>query len=113
VVASEGEGGGRLPPEARQFVLDSDLVLGAVAGEKGVLVLGRERVAPLGVLPPLRVETLELLNGIRDDQLAQSYQRGHPLATLVTKGKDWAPIYLSAALRTRNWGACSTSPTSC
>jgi hypothetical protein len=57
---------------ARQFAVDSDLVLGAVGDDRGVLVVGRRRVVPYEVLPPLRTESILLLAGIGRDELSQT-----------------------------------------
>jgi len=105
--------------QARQFTLDSDLIVGALANSKGMLVLGRERVAPVELLPPLRVETLELLANVQRGQagaLAQSYERTRPFAGVVAPiprnelgvrwtSADWAPIYLSPVLRDTEYGS--------
>jgi hypothetical protein len=91
--------------EARQFALDSDLVLGAIEDKKGVLILGRERAVAIDVFPPLRVETLELLNAIKDEELAQSFERNHPLAGKLSRRDDWGPIYLSPVLRDTELGS--------
>ena len=98
------EGLDRNTVEARQFLLDSDLVIGAVASDETVLILGRERLAPLDVLPPLRVETLLLLASVGTSELAQSYERQHVLAGRVGKW-DWAPIYLSDELYDTEFGS--------
>jgi len=93
---------------ARQFAIDADLVIGAVANQSGVLVLGREREVPVDVLPPLRFETLALLADVQEGQtghLAQSYQRTHPFAGRIAQGKDWAPILLSPELRDTEYGS--------
>lgn len=93
---------------ARQFSLDADLVLGAIANPSGVLVLGRERVAPVDILPPLRIETLTLLADAQQGQqgmLAQSYERNHAFAGRIEDGKDWAPILLSPELRDTEYGS--------
>lgn len=94
--------------QARQFALDSDLIVGAVSKGTGILVLGRERVIPLDVLPPLRVETLSLLASVQKGQegaLEQSYERRHPLAGPIGGNKDWAPIYLSPELIDTEYGS--------
>ncbi len=44
---------------ARQFTVDSDLVVGAVGNERGVIILGRTRTVPYELLPPLRVESIK------------------------------------------------------
>ncbi len=90
---------------ARQFALDSDLVLGAITRPSGVLVIGRQRVVPLDVLPPLRGETLALLGAVQDDHLAQSYERNHLFAGRIDEQHDWAPILLSPELRDTEYGS--------
>jgi len=96
--------------QVRQFVLDSDLVIGALSdGEaSGIIVLGRERVVPVDELPPLRFETLSLLASVQkgqEGQLEQSYERNHPLAGRIEGKKDWAPILLSPELVDTEYGS--------
>lgn len=93
---------------ARQFALDADLVLGALANSSGIFVLGRERIVPVDVLPPLRFETLAMLADVQEGQrgsLAQSYERRRPFAGRIDEGKDWAPILLSPQLRDTEYGS--------
>ncbi|HSE19482.1 MAG TPA: hypothetical protein VLB46_20635 [Pyrinomonadaceae bacterium] len=93
---------------ARQFALDADLVIGALANQSGVLVLGREREVPVDILPPLRFETLALLADVQEGQyghLAQSYERNHDFAGRIAERKDWAPILLSPQLRDTEYGS--------
>ncbi|MEZ4301478.1 MAG: hypothetical protein R3B70_41475 [Polyangiaceae bacterium] len=82
----------------RIFGLESDLVLGALSDEDTVIVIGRERVAPVDVLPPLRFESVQILATTSLDQLAQSYERTQLFAGTLPSGKDWAPILLSPAI---------------
>lgn len=94
--------------QARQFSLDSDLVVGALSNDQGILVLGRNRLIPVDVLPPLRVETLSLLGAVQQGQsgrLAQSYERNHLFAGRFEGRKDWAPILLSPELRDTEYGS--------
>lgn len=94
--------------QARQFALDSDIIVGAVSKGNGILVLGRERVVPLDVLPPLRVETLNMLASVQQGQegaLEQSYERDHPLAGPLGRNNDWAPIHLSPELVDTEYGS--------
>jgi hypothetical protein len=96
----------RIP--ARQFALDADLIVGAVANESGTFVLGRERIVPIDILPPLRFETLTLLADVQKGQmghLAQSYERNRPYAGRIGVDKDWAPILLSPELRDTEYGS--------
>jgi hypothetical protein len=92
----------------RQFALDSDLVIGALARPGGILIFGRERRVPVDLLPPLRYETVELLAAVQhgqSGQLAQSYERNHPFAGQMRDGRDWAPILLSPELIDTEYGS--------
>jgi hypothetical protein len=91
--------------EARQFALDTDLVVGAVASATTLVVLGRERKVDVDVLPPMRVETLNILAAVKDDELAQSYERSKLFAGPLDGRRDWAPIYLSAELVDTEYGS--------
>ncbi len=107
--------------DARQFVLDSDILLGAIGSRDQVAIVARERVAPISVLPPLRVETILQLASVQQNDLAQSYERNtffagrlrEPgeagsvyLAGQVIDGRnDWAPIYLSRQLVDTEYGS--------
>jgi hypothetical protein len=85
--------------EARQFAVDSDLIVGALAGPARVAIIGRERIVPVSVLPPLRAETIFLLACVDTDELAQSYERMNFFAGEIGyQNFDWAPAYLSDAL---------------
>jgi hypothetical protein len=92
------------PVQCRQFGLDSDLLLGAFKDDQGLFIIGRSRVVPLDVLPPLRTETMELLAGVRHDHLAQSFERFNVLAGRWKGNKDWAPAYLSPELVNTEYG---------
>jgi hypothetical protein len=91
--------------EARQFALDSDIIIGAVNAGEQTLIVGRERIVPVDVLPPLRTETIELLASVKDDELAQSYERFHLFAGRFNAIEDWAPIYLSDSLIDTEYGS--------
>jgi hypothetical protein len=93
------------PVEMREFTLDSDLILGAIAGRRSIAILGRERSVPVTVLPPLRLETLVQLSSVGTYQLAQSYERNNGFAGRCTKTTDWAPIYLSPQLVDTEYGS--------
>jgi hypothetical protein len=92
-------------PAAGRWVLDADLVLGAIADAGSVAVVGRERQIPWNVLPPLRVETIRMLAGATTNHLAQSYERRFLLAGRFDRRNDWAPIYLSPALIDDEYGS--------
>jgi hypothetical protein len=91
--------------EARQFALDSDIVLGAIGFNGQVAIVARERVAPVTMLPPLRTETILQLASVPDAELAQSYERTHFFAGKFDGEHDWAPIYLSDALIDSEYGS--------
>jgi hypothetical protein len=92
--------------ECRRWSLRSDLVLGGVAGDKSVLIVGRERVLPVDQFPPLRVEEVLRLATVAASELQQSYERNHPLAgRFAPERRDWAPILLSAELIDTEFGS--------
>lgn len=92
--------------QIRRFALDTDLILGAVRlPNASVAVLGRERVVPVDVMPPLRGETVCLLAAAETDKLAQSYERTSPLAGKYNGIWDWAPAYLSPQLLDTEYGS--------
>lgn len=91
--------------EAREFTLDSDVIIGAVASDEQVIILGRERSLPVDLLPPLRTETIFQLASANTDELAQSYERTHILAGKFDGTHDWAPIYLSQMLVDTEYGS--------
>ena len=93
--------------QLREFVLDTDSIVGAVATATAVAIVGRERVVPVDVMPPLRVETLLQLASVRSTELAQSYERNNLVAGRFdrVRHRDWAPIYLSAELKDTEYGS--------
>jgi hypothetical protein len=100
----EGLSVSRALVEARMFALASDLIIGAVK-DKGLMLCARSRVAPVSVLPPLRVETIALLAAVKDQgQLEQSYQRMNPGAGAYSSRYDWAPVLLSPELVDTEYG---------
>jgi hypothetical protein len=91
--------------EAREFFLDSDLLIGAISGPRAVVVLGRQRALDTNVMPPLRFETVQMLAATSNPELAQSYQRLNLFAGPVEHGKEWAPILLSPELVDTEYGS--------
>jgi hypothetical protein len=89
----------------RMFGIESDLVLGAIADDDTVLVVGRERLVPEGVMPPLRFETVKVLATSPLHELQQSYERRQLFAGVMKNGKDWAPILLSPSLVDTEFGS--------
>lgn len=115
----------------RQFFLDSDLVIGAVAptssSDKLLTIIGRRREASVRQMPPLRTETILTLAATNEQDLAQSYERNSPLAgqshdpdlikflnagdiahrfdpKRLHDAADWAPILLSRELTNTEYG---------
>lgn len=93
--------------EAREFALDSDLILGAISDGAMAAVIARERIVPSNVMPPLRVETIMLLASAKTGELAQSYERTNFAAGKFREADnaDWAPIYLSDQLIDTEYGS--------
>lgn len=91
--------------KARKFSLDSDLVLGAIAYGNKVAIIGRERIAPLYVLPPMRTETLRILISTEKKELSQSYERNNIFAGKLRSKWDYAPILLSDELWHTEYGS--------
>jgi hypothetical protein len=106
----------------RQFALDSDILLGAIASPDQIAVIARERIAPISILPPLRTETIMQLASVKDDELSQSYERNdffagkldgsdNPVREISLAGQtvrsdsDWAPIFLSRQLIDTEYGS--------
>jgi hypothetical protein len=60
----------------RQFFLDTDVIVGAVAPRDNastlLAIVGRKRDTPLSEMPPLRTETVLTLAATREQDLAQS-----------------------------------------
>ena len=90
---------------ARKFALDTDLIIGALGnvGSK-VAIIARERIVPVTVLPPLRIETIRLLATTENDNLAQSFEMYNVFAGKNSKNQDSAPIYLSDELWHTEYG---------
>ena len=91
--------------EARQFFLDSDLIVGAIANSRQLAIIARERAEPLLRLPPLRFETALTLASEKNDELGQSYERTQLFAGRLSNKADWAPIYLSNSLVNTEFGS--------
>jgi hypothetical protein len=88
----------------RQFTLDADLILGALADSATLVIIGREREAPLNELPPLHVESILLLASITEKELSQSLDINDLMAGKMSNGKDWCPTYLSKELENTEFG---------
>jgi hypothetical protein len=94
--------------DIRQFTLDADLILGALSDTSMLVIIGREREAPLNELPPLYVETILLLASITEKELSQSLDINDFLAGKMKNGRDWCPTYLSKELEHTEFGNLMT-----
>jgi hypothetical protein len=94
--------------DIRQFTLDADLILGALADTAMLVIIGRERETPLYELPPLYVETILLLASITEKELSQSLDINDFLAGKMKNGRDWCPTYLSKELEHTEFGNLMT-----
>lgn len=90
--------------DIRRFALDADLILGALRDSTTLVIIGREREAPLEVLPPLRVETVLLIASISAKELSQSLDINDCMAGKMGDGRDWCPTYLSRELENTELG---------
>lgn len=95
-------------PSIRQFTLDADLILGALADSATLVIIGRERESPIYELPPLNIESILLLASITEKELAQSLDINDFLAGKMMNGKDWCPTYLSKELENTEFGHLMT-----
>jgi len=94
--------------DIRKFTLDADLILGALADTSMLVIIGREREAPLYELPPLNIETILLLASITEKELSQSLDINDFLAGKMKNGRDWCPTYLSKELEHTEFGNLMT-----
>ncbi|MDL2308366.1 hypothetical protein LJC53_02145 [Bacteroidales bacterium OttesenSCG-928-C03] len=92
----------------RQFTLDADLILGALADTGTLVIIGRERDATLFELPPLHVESILLLASVTEKELSQSLDVNDLLAGKMKNGRDWCPTYLSKELENTEFGHLMT-----
>ncbi|MCQ2285604.1 MAG: hypothetical protein MJZ76_01865 [Bacteroidales bacterium] len=92
----------------RQFTLDADLILGGLADSSMLVIIGREREAPLCELPPLNVESVLLLASVTEKELSQSLDVNDLMAGKMKNGRDWCPTYLSRELENTEFGHLMT-----
>ena len=90
--------------DIRQFTLDADLILGALADSSTLVIIGRERQSPLHELPPLQVESILLLASTTEKELSQSLDINDLMAGKMVNGRDWCPTYLSKELENTEFG---------
>ncbi len=94
--------------DIRQFTLDADLILGALADSNTLVIIGRERQSPLYELPPLQVESILLLASTTEKELSQSLDINDLMAGKMVNGRDWCPTYLSRELENTEFGDLMT-----
>lgn len=94
--------------DIRQFTLDADLILGAIADSNTLVIIGRERQSPLHELPPLQIESILLLASTTEKELSQSLDINDLMAGKMNNGKDWCPTYLSRELENTEFGNLMT-----
>ena len=94
--------------DIRQFTLDADLILGALADSSTLVIIGRERQSPLHELPPLQVESILLLASTTEKELSQSLDINDLMAGKMVNGRDWCPTYLSRELENTEFGDLMT-----
>ncbi|MBP5540682.1 MAG: hypothetical protein J6X88_03440 [Bacteroidales bacterium] len=94
--------------DIRQFTLDADLILGALADSNTLVIIGRERQSPLHELPPLQIESILLLASTTEKELSQSLDINDLMAGKMVSGKDWCPTYLSQELENTEFGDLMT-----
>ena len=94
--------------DIRQFTLDADLILGALADSNTLVIIGRERQSPLCELPPLQVESILLLASTTEKELSQSLDINDLMAGKMVDGRDWCPTYLSRELENTEFGDLMT-----
>ena len=94
--------------DIRQFTLDADLILGALADSSTLVIIGRERQSPLHELPPLQIESILLLAATTEKELSQSLDINDLMAGKMVNGRDWCPTYLSRELENTEFGDLMT-----
>ena len=94
--------------DIRQFALDADLILGALADSSTLVIIGRERQSPLYELPPLQIESILLLASTTEKELSQSLDNNDLMAGKMVDGRDWCPTYLSRELENTEFGDLMT-----
>ena len=107
VARTPNDGQDALAP-IRQFTLDADLILGALADSSTLVIIGRERQSPLYELPPLQIETILLLASTTEKELSQSLDINDLMAGKMNNGRDWCPTYLSRELENTEFGNLMT-----
>ena len=94
--------GSIIKANARQFLLDTDLIIDAISSQEGVALVGRERKAPIDVLPPLRSETILLLAQHAKDTLYTDCAAEASIS--VEDSLYYTPIHMNESLSHSEFG---------
>ncbi len=88
---------------ARQFTLDTDLILGAVCTlDNHLIIIGRERQVPVTIYPPLRPETILLMAQNSGTVFEQYFDTKR--ATTDADGLYLTPIVISEEVKDSEYG---------
>ena len=88
---------------ARQFTLDTDLILGAVwTLDNHLIIIGRERQVPVTIYPPLRPETILLMAQNSGTVFEQYFDTKR--ATTDAEGLYLTPIVISEEVKDSEYG---------
>jgi hypothetical protein len=87
-----------------KFTLESDIILGAISNSKTLIVIGRARQCSYAELPPLRIETIEMLAGTKNENLSQSLNIAELITGKMDNGADWCPAFVSDELENDEFG---------
>ncbi len=91
----------------RQFTLNSDMIIGAIASNKVLCILGRERELDLLDVPPLRTEEVCML-AWAPERLSQSLDVWSIVFGIFKDNLEWCPAYLSKELENTETGHLMT-----
>lgn len=87
-----------------KFTIESDIILGAISNSKTLIVIGRARQCSYAELPPLRIETIEMLAGTKSESLSQSLNIAELITGKMDNGADWCPAFVSDELENDEFG---------
>ncbi|MDD2437895.1 MAG: hypothetical protein PHG27_04295 [Massilibacteroides sp.] len=87
-----------------KFTIESDIILGAISNSKTLIVIGRARQCSYAELPPLRIETIEMLAGTKNENLSQSLNIAELITGKMDNGADWCPAFVSDELENDEFG---------
>ncbi len=91
----------------RQFALNSDIIIGAIASNRVLCILARERELDLLDVPPLRTEEVCML-AWAPEQLSQSLDVTSIVFGIYKDNLEWCPAYLSKELENTEVGHLMT-----